>query len=224
MLQRSGWNEGEALGPDVVRRKPVQAMLPDDDVIPSTTDVKGKGKTRRKHPSTAISTRQETLEIKVEDMDDVSEIRQVNVIDLTLSDSDLNSNSDQDDYDDVDESDSGLVEGENFKQEGSPRGPQTQDHMPHNPAYARKALLTPIATVLKSDRLGIGLKAKTVGPHKASQKRVTHSAAALAAHVKAAEESRKRRKHFGRGKRGFEKQHRREEENRKAMVAYLKGT
>jgi len=88
--------------------------------------------------------------------------------------------------------------------------------------YARKALLTPIATVLKSDRLGIGLKAKTVGPYKASQKRVTHNAAALAAHVKAAEESRKRKQVFGRGHKGFERQRRRDEDKRKALLAELK--
>jgi len=84
-------------------------------------------------------------------------------------------------------------------------------------------LLTPIATVLKSDRLGIGLKAKTLGLYKTSQKRVTHNAAALAAHVKAAEETRRRMKEHGRGRRGYEKQRRMEEERRKAMLAFLKG-
>ena len=222
MLQRSGWNEGEALGPDVVRRKPLEILLPGDDIIPAATDVKIKGKARRKNPLNS-TTKRATVEVKVENMDDVSEIRHVDVIDLTMSDSEL----EDDDSDANATAEDGDLNGE----EDSPAGQLEEhriqdDHMPHdvdNSAYARKALLTPIATVLKSDRLGIGLKAKTVGPHKASQKRVTHSVAALAAHVKAAEESRRRRKLFGRGKRGFEKQHRREEENRKAMIAYLKG-
>jgi len=88
-------------------------------------------------------------------------------------------------------------------------------------AHGGKALLTPIATVLKSDRLGIGLKAKTAGPYKASQKRVTHNAEAMAAHVRAAEEARKRKEKFGRGRRGFKRQRNMEETKRKAMLAYL---
>jgi len=88
-------------------------------------------------------------------------------------------------------------------------------------SYGRKALLTPIATVLKSDRLGIGLKAKTVGPYKASRKRITHNAEALAAHIKAAEELKKKKGEFGRGRRGFERQHRKDSMKRQMMLAYL---
>jgi len=88
---------------------------------------------------------------------------------------------------------------------------------PHSP----KALLTPIATVLKSDRLGIGLKAKTIGPHRASQKRVTHSAAALAMHIKAAEDMRKTKAATGRGRRGFAKMAKMEQDRRQRMLAYL---
>ncbi|KAF8964380.1 hypothetical protein BDZ97DRAFT_1816235 [Flammula alnicola] len=214
MLQRSGWNEGEPLGPDVIRRKPVEDILQDGDMISSeSTKLKGKGKSRQ-------STVKETVEVKVEDFDDVSELRSVDMIDLTLSDSDL---------DESEELEPGIEDGKVDREQGATQqgidgAPTAEDHMTPLEAspYARKALLTPIATVLKSDRLGIGLKAKTVGPYKASQKRVTHSAAALAAHVKAAEESRKRKQQFGRGHRGFEKQRRREEENRKALLAQLK--
>jgi hypothetical protein len=86
---------------------------------------------------------------------------------------------------------------------------------------SRKALITPIATILKSDRLGIGLKAKTVGPYKTSQKRITHNAAAMLAHTKAAEELRKQKKRDGRGHRGFARRRKVEEANRAALLAYL---
>lgn len=85
----------------------------------------------------------------------------------------------------------------------------------------QKSLLTPLPTILKADRLGIGLKAKTEGPYKQSKKRVTHSAAALAAHIRSAEEMRRNKAIVGRGKRGFAKIHKREEQRRKAMLAYL---
>jgi len=93
--------------------------------------------------------------------------------------------------------------------------------LPSKEPHSQKALLTPIPIILKSDRLGIGLKAKTVGPFKASRKRVTHSAAAMAAHLRAAEETKKKKREWGRGRRGFEKLHRREEDRRKHMLAYL---
>ncbi|PPQ77462.1 hypothetical protein CVT25_011334 [Psilocybe cyanescens] len=210
MLQRSGWNEGEALGPDVIRRKPVQDLLPDEDMI--SANAKGKG--RSKAP------RREVIELKMRDFDDVSELRGVDVIDLTLSDSDL------DDGESIPDSDDDPIKHEEESTPGEMNTPFSDDRMDEDVSspYRRKALLTPIATVLKSDKLGIGLKAKTEGIYKASKKRVTHSQAALAAHVKAAEESRLRRNHFGRGRRGFEKQHQREEENRKAILAYLKGS
>ncbi|KAG6331363.1 hypothetical protein ID866_7730 [Astraeus odoratus] len=88
-------------------------------------------------------------------------------------------------------------------------------------ASQQKSLLTPIPTVLKADRLGIGLKAKTEGPYKQSKKRVTHNAAALSAHIKASEETRRKKAEVGRGRRGFAKLHKREEERRKSMLAYF---
>lgn len=83
------------------------------------------------------------------------------------------------------------------------------------------ALLAPIATTLKSDRLGIGLKAKTTGPHRASQKRITHNAAALVRHERQAEEARERRERDGRGRKGYERRHKREETRRKELLAYM---
>ncbi|KAJ7644215.1 hypothetical protein FB45DRAFT_897246 [Roridomyces roridus] len=85
----------------------------------------------------------------------------------------------------------------------------------------RKALVTPLATVLKSDRLGIGLKAKTTGPYRASQKRITHNAAAMLAHTKAAEESRKQKHTNGRGHRAFARQRKAEEATRRRQLAYM---
>jgi hypothetical protein len=92
---------------------------------------------------------------------------------------------------------------------------------PNSLAHGGKALLTPIPTILKSDRLGIGLKAKTTGPYKTSQKRVTHNAAALAAHVQANENMRKLKAKVGRGSSGFAKLSKRETVNRKNLLAYL---
>lgn len=215
MLQRSGWNEGEPLGPDVIRRKPVQDVLPDEDAML----FKNKGKGRSHQSLSQPISHRKVVEVKMEDFDDVSELRSVDVIDLTLSDSDIG----EDESCPNSEDNAGKREEESTVGEANEPFPGDRiDDDVHSP-YRRKALLTPIGTVLKSDKLGIGLKAKTEGIYKTSKKRVTHSAAALAAHVKAAEESRLRRKHYGRGRRGFDRQHRREEEKRKEMLAHLKG-
>jgi len=72
---------------------------------------------------------------------------------------------------------------------------------------------------LKSDRLGIGLKAQTVGPYKQSKKRVTHNAAALAAHVRANEEMRRVKKLVGRGSKGFARLAKAETEQRRQLLA-----
>jgi len=88
-------------------------------------------------------------------------------------------------------------------------------------SHMQRSLLTPLPTVLKADRLGVGLKAKTEGPYKQSKKRVTHSAAALAAHIRSAEEMRRNKAIVGRGRRGFAKIHKKEEGRRKALLAYL---
>jgi len=99
-----------------------------------------------------------------------------------------------------------------------------QTHVPNDQAsasHAQRTLLTPLPTVLKADRLGIGLKAKTEGPYKQSKKRVTHGVAALAAHIRSAQGMRKKKAAFGKGRRGFAKAHRREEDKRKATLAYL---
>jgi hypothetical protein len=204
MLQRSGWNEGEPLGPNVPRRKPVKDILPDDEII-TTTKSKDKGKGRLKF--TSLSCQQN----KMDALDEINELRNIEVVDLTLSNSDSDSDSDSDDS---------SVKAEDGKLEDQDEFTDVGNDIPTT--HGGIALLTPIATILKSDRLGIGLKAKTAGPYKTSQKRVTHNAAALAAHIRYAEENRRRMKEHGRGRRGHQKQRRMEEEKRKAILASLK--
>ncbi|KAH6911389.1 hypothetical protein BKA70DRAFT_1267524 [Coprinopsis sp. MPI-PUGE-AT-0042] len=84
--------------------------------------------------------------------------------------------------------------------------------------HGGRALLAPIATVLKADRMGIGLKPKTIagpsGAYRIPQKRVTHNAAAMAAHIRAGEELRRQKRDHGRGQP-------KEATERKEMLAYL---
>jgi hypothetical protein len=126
--------------------------------------------------------------------DEICEVRQV--VDLTLS-----SDEEEEDHNDA------------FAQ------PALARPTPH--PHDGTALLTPIPTTLKSDRLGIGLKAKTYGPHRASQKRVTHNQAALARHVQVGEEMRQRQKAIGRGRRGYARESRKEQEDRRSLLAYM---
>lgn len=184
MLQQSGWSEGEALGAGAARRTRVQ-------------------KAREKKPARTVlddpqySVKTEEREVALDGSDDIREVRKVEVVDLTLSD------SDDDDLE--------VLAGT------STASRPTSSVASHNPT----ALLTPIATVLKSDRLGIGLKAKTVGPFKESKKRVTHNQAALAAHVRANEDMRMRKALLGRGANSFARIAKAEAESRKRLLANL---
>ena len=187
MLQQSGWSEGEALGAHAPRRTLTQ-------------------KAREKRPARTIlddyelSIKTEEREVTIGTDDDIREVRRVDVVDLTLSDSDAESSD---------------VETDARGGAGLPDSSSTA--VSHNP----KALLTPLPTVIKSDRLGIGLKAKTVGPFRESKKRVTHNQAALAAHVKANEEMRIRKALFGRGAKSFAHIAKAEAESRKRLLASL---
>lgn len=189
MLQQRGWNEGEGLGPRVRRRAPIGGDFLDAKNTPRSMETWSERKR---------ITAKEIHEVERED--GVQDMQNVDVIDLTLSDSD-----------EVQES------GLDLSDYSSRSEPMRRSPSPHSPS----ALLTPIATVLKSDRLGIGLRAKTIGPHKASRKRVTHGAAALAAHIKAAEETRKKKAAMGHGWRGFAKMAKKERESRQKMLADL---
>ncbi|TCD61615.1 hypothetical protein EIP91_008159 [Steccherinum ochraceum] len=186
MLERSGWSEGEALGPYAVRKqRPAQG-------------VEG-GSERRKRA------RSEDRKLVVEEMQqevaygsdgDVSEVRKVEVVDLTLSDSDV--------------------------EEDAEIKPETSDEQPEQQrSHDGKALLTPIPTILKADRLGIGLKAKTVGPYRVSKKRVTHNQAALAAHTQSTEEMKRMKKIMGRGTRAFARAAKADSEQRRQLLASL---
>ena len=183
MLQQKGWSEGEALGASAPRRTLTQKAL---EKRPARTILSDR----------ELLVKTEEREVALDEDDEVREVRKVEVVDLTLSDSD---------------EDMGAELASHTASQSNAAVPS------HNPT----ALLTPIATVLKSDRLGIGLKAKTVCPYKESKKRVTHNQAALAAHVRATEEMRMRKALLGRGSRSFARIAKAEAESRKRLLAHL---
>ena len=210
MLQKSGWSEGEPLGPYFTRRQDIVQTEQQPVAGPSNL---GKRKA-------AQETR--TTEIEVEGYDDIVEIKKGQVIDLTVSDDGESISSSDEEISDEDamELDDEVPRSPNLPSENS-NPASTRASPPRGEGHGGKALLTPLPTVLKSDRLGIGLKAKTVGPYKASQKRVTHNAAALAAHVQANEERKLLKQKVGRGSRGFARAEKSESEKRKSLLAYL---
>ncbi|OCB88954.1 hypothetical protein A7U60_g3909 [Sanghuangporus baumii] len=196
MLQKSGWEEGEALGRASRNR--------------SGLGYREKGK--EKEVGNDDEDECSTTVVKREVIDLASVDHEI--VDLTLSDDeeerpDLTSSTSQPQSPPSTTSPSASVP--------IPRSSSTDlDHAP-------RALLTPLPTVLKSDRLGIGLKAKYTGSgiYRAPVKRVTHSQASLEAHVRAAEKQRRMKELVGRGRRGFERVKKREEEKRRALLAYL---
>ncbi|KAI6147237.1 hypothetical protein BKA82DRAFT_9700 [Pisolithus tinctorius] len=194
MLQRSGWSEGEGLGAHAARR----------------TEAVKLGKEEVKDAPSLSACRDNVGLAKGKDPSVVAPERAAtNVIDLTQSDSESEEEPDED-----------L---ETFEPTTMHERTSTQSLDEASAPHSQKSLLTPIPTVLKADRLGIGLKAKTEGPYKRSKKRVTHNAAALAAHIRASKEMQRKKAEVGRGSKGFARLHRREEERRKSMLAYLNG-
>jgi len=189
MLEKTGWREGEPLGPQIIHQK--------------GRSIADEFRWENKHLPSRIK-----KEVKSE-----VERKEVEVIDLTLSDSDEGDPAGHEE---------GTVED---VAEEAEMDDTSLNHIPPSipSGYERKALVTPLATVLKFDRLGIGLKPKFVGlgPNKAPQRRVTHNAAALALHIKAGEESRRQKKETGRGRRGFERTYRHEQEKRQLLWQYL---
>lgn len=195
MLQQQGWNEGEGLGANAPRRQPKPS-------IAATTSTRSRAKGKEVDRGLV---KQEELEVQLDLDGEISEVRKVEVVDLTLSDSD----DDNEAYEKLDT-------------ERSPSSEPQQPVTSTEPLEAHsKPILTPIPTILKSDRLGIGLKAKTVGPYKASKKRVTHNQAALAAHTKEAEELRRLKALVGRGSRGFSRLAKADSEHRRQLLANL---
>lgn len=209
MLQKSGWSEGEPLGPYFSRKQ--------DIVNHEQQPVAGPSN----HGKRKDVTETRTTEVEIEGYDDIVEVKKEQVIDLTVSDDEETASSD-----DEDTPDEGPMELDDEAARSSDTSlvefcPTSAQPMPLGEGHGGKALLTPLPTVLKSDRLGIGLKAKTVGPYKASQKRVTHNTAALAAHIRAHEERKSLKRKVGRGSRGFSRAEKRESEKRKNLLTYL---
>ncbi len=221
MLQNQGWSEGKGLG--------AGSNSNDAHTKKETLQTKeGEGKKRTRldsqsppapasmlptSPSQERATEgEQEEEILINDDDDpIIEVRKkahVPMIDLTQSDTESDDDSDDDDF-------------------NSPIPPTSStthtESASDDPRAAQTSLLTPLPTILKSDRLGIGLKAKTEGPYHSSVKRVTHNAAALAAHAKAAEDRRRTQRLMGKGRRAFARADRLERERRQNMMAYLSG-
>lgn len=184
MLERHGWQEGEALGKHASRQ------------IPLRQKSKMRVDNKRFNVSSAMR----------ETFGESSNHSVATLIDLTGSDEEDSMPTNLA---------SKLADGHLFNTvEDSLEDGGDDDH--HG-----RALITPLPTILKTDRLGIGLKAKTSGPYRESIKRVTHSQAALAAHLKANEDLKKVKKAIGRGRRGFERISKKEGERRKRMLSYL---
>lgn len=244
MLQNQGWSEGEGLG---AGSKTNDAHAKKE----SLQTEKAKGKKRSRSDSQSPSTLAPMLptstslsqgratkgeleeEILIDDDDDddpIVEIQKkahVPMIDLTQSDTESDDEGEVEDEDEDDTDDNNDTIDENDEDDDlNSRAPPTSstthtEAFSDDPRAAQTALLTPLPTIHKTDRLGIGLKAKTEGPHRSSVKRVTHNAAALAAHVKAAEDRRRTQRLLGRGRRAFARADRLERERRQNMMAYL---
>lgn len=192
MLERSGWEEGQALG-RASRNRSGLGYHP----------TKGK-------------------KVEGEDLVILGQVKK-EVIDLSLMDGEL---VDLTVSDDEVESMDGFGQSTSFKSEvaAAPEVTVTaQDLVAPDLDHGPRALITPLPTVLKSDRLGIGLKAKTVGTgiYREPVRRVTHGQAALSAHIRANEKLQQMKKLMGRGRRGFERIKKREEEKRKNLMSYL---
>ena len=172
------------------------------------------GGQKRAGRRTGLGFKEKELEEDVKKEPEVIDVDETQIIDLTISDS-------EDEYD----------EGSLFGKEPSTQPDELQmedaqeDDNSSETDPNRLALLTPLPTVLKSDRLGIGLKAKTFtarpGTYRESVKRVTHSQAAIAAHIHHNDELRRMKLRHGRGKKGFERMKKRDEEKRRSVLAYL---
>jgi hypothetical protein len=220
MLQNQGWSEGEGLGTSTSGRS-------GNDARNSRTEKEQKARKRSRLDRLSLppSPSQEQLEATEEhilvggddDDDPIIEVRKkahVPIIDLTRSDTEEDEDGDDDDENNdspvppASTDDDPTASTSTFTTASDPRGTQT-------------ALLTPLPTVLKSDRLGIGLKAKTEGPYRSSVKRVTHNAAALATHLNAAEDMRRTQRELGKGRRAFARVERTERERRQNLMAYL---
>lgn len=238
MLQSRGWREGEGLGVGAIRRADTRvdeleeeeedelegrerkrAKRENRDSKQAKGKVKGKGREVNR-----VTVKEE--EHVYEGDDGIIEVKKTEIIDLTLSDSESEFESDSDSENNTSEVDDDptTAPSPSATITTTTSTPTTTAPQPPPSHHATQtSLLTPLPTVLKSDRLGIGLKAKTEGPYHSSVKRVTHNAAAMREHVKRGEETRRRKVMEGKGRRAFERRERKERERRREMLAYMNG-
>ncbi|KAI0276499.1 hypothetical protein BGY98DRAFT_985502 [Russula aff. rugulosa BPL654] len=214
MLQNQGWSEGEGLGAGSRRN---DAYVKKETL--QTEKWKGKKRMRfdsQSPPVPALGMLPTSTPLSQER---ATKEEQEEVILIDDDDEDPISDDEGEDEDDSDDNNDIIDESDDYDDLNSRAPPPTASD--DDPRATQTALLTPLPTVLKSDRLGIGLKAKTEGPYRSSVKRVTHNAAALAAHVKAAEDRRRTQRLLGKGRRAFARADRLERERRQNMMAYL---
>jgi hypothetical protein len=225
MLQNQGWSEGEGLGAgsnnslgsdakQTLHAKKEKRERPDPLSPPAPPTLPTSPSRER-----ATNGEREGEEIFVDDDDPIFEVRKKahvpTMIDLTLSDTeDEDDDGDDNSSDTADENNDDV----NYSPTPAPAPPDPTSASDHDPRAAQTILLTPLTTVLKSDRLGIGLKAKTEGPYRSSVKRVKRNAATAAA-----EDAHRARRLslLGKGHRAFARAERLERESRQSMMAYL---
>ena len=100
MLQQKGWSEGEALGASAPRRTLTQKAL---EKRPARTILSDR----------ELLVKTEEREVALDEDDEVREVRKVEVVDLTLSDSDEDMGEDDDDaFVDAEVDPSELITGE----------------------------------------------------------------------------------------------------------------
>jgi hypothetical protein len=232
MLQRSGWSEGEALGPYAQRTRR-EKEIEVSTLLSDSEDTSGSGKSwKGKEGEDRSTTKIEYIEVPIKgkrkritsgDDQDITELKKVEVVDLTeLSDED--SGEDEEEDDEIEEVN--LEEG--------------QDSPLDSHGHGGTALLTPISTILKTDKLGIGLKPKltssvlTKGAYrvpvlkntkhnqaytvKSNGFRVTNTRSVV---EEIRRREREQRELWGRGRRGLERKKKREESERKGLLAYM---
>ena len=196
MLQRKGWQEGEGLGSARVEGKS-KTGLGYSRALEAAFREGNTGQCKLisqplPHAMFLGDAKHEVIDLTLSDLESQQDSIR-EVVDLTLSDSD------------EDGKDAGDL----------PQAPSSQP-TPHG-----TTLLTPIPTTLKADRLGIGLKAIRHS-QKVRAKAVTHTSAALAAHIRSGRETREERARHGRGSRGFARAKRKAERERVDLLAYMK--
>ncbi|KAH8825337.1 hypothetical protein DL96DRAFT_177834 [Flagelloscypha sp. PMI_526] len=161
----------------------------------------GVSREHTSYPSSRNASPSRTVEVSYGSDDEVKELRSVEIVDLT-NDS-LSSGDETDDDDDL------------------KIPPLPRRLAPDVDSDGRTALVVPLPIRLKSDKLGIGLKAKTTGPYNASKARITPTSAALRAHIQASENLRRQKKRHGRGQRGFARKNKLESTRRQDLMAYM---